>query len=1453
MLRTQSRPITTLVFVTVFLLSSTSASHAEFYKGDDELNPCASAAAALAACGAGSAALCVSRGGGDAEFAGCYRPQPTIPTLPEPPAAGGGTAPPTEPGPNNPVEELDRGYGDAEEMQGKECRANPIEIGSGNKYQAESDYVGPGALPLRIARHYNSKGADWSIHRGLFGAGWTSNFEEQIVAMSETAVGVSPKIEEVIVQNETGHRFRLTSTDDGPWLATNGREVVFQKDDVLDRWIYLDGTTVKTYGPKGHIESVTHENGEHLIFEYDEIETSPQIFKARLASVTHSSGAQFTFTYDVIDRIATVTDSESNVYTYTYTGYNLTKASLPGTNGAIDEIDYKYEHFPKTSHLTGKRYLPWPVNFATWNYNDDGLVTSSEHGVGINKLQVAYDSDTPTTVTRTTTNEHGKQTTLTFTKTGGDFRSTSVSGAAHGTCLAATRSSTYDANGYHDLVTDREGNVTDYDYDWLGELQQVVTGVGTTDSRTITFDWNSLYSKPEKITTALSESTFTYDSRGRPLTISVKNTSPNGVVNQTRAWSYTYEEYPGSSILKKVTIDGPRTDVSDVTDAHFDANGLLTSTVSQVDAQTTLTTNYSDYDAMGRVGKVTYPSGLIREYDYDPRGRVIEVKDTNGAKVTSTLLEYHMSGDTTKVTFADGLAVSYGYDTSRRLTTITYDDGDTDYNDKVWRKFTYDVGSNVVKESALERALGWVEDLNCGDEEDSPFPSPFPTLPGPGCGGSFEMTNVVRYDMDFTYDSLNRQTKQIFDWFGRDIEYYYDKSDRVVEVRDPKGGASTYSYNAHEQLDQSTARDGGVVEIDYDDDGQTTAVRNALSQWTNYTVDGFGQAVRTEGPDGKTNTVDYEYDSAGNVTRETDARGVFLDFEYDALNRLLNTYVNGSTMPIHTYEYDTDRPGYLYRVTDEAGTHTFLRDEEGKVLSRTDVLSGATLTTSYAYDSYERLSQITYPSGLQVNYVYDSLGRIEDITASGGGLYGTKNVVTGVTFYPLGAVRGFTFGNGEVFSRTLNRDYEMQYLNSGPISGRLLQRDLNGNITSFDSRTFTYDEMDRLESHAGPDLDWEYSYDLNGNREWHKYKNDYTYYAYDSSKSHLETLSTVIGSATVTESRSYDANGNTIQIDNRFFDHNDLNRLWRYRDGALTVTYTHNAFGERQIKDDGSTVTRFVYSGPNLLHEQAGTTKRDYIYLDGEMVGMVKNGVLYSVHNDHLGRPEIVTNPAKAVVWSGQNNAFGNTPGTDLIGNFNVGFPGQYYDVESGTYYNYFRTYDGLTGRYMQSDPAGLADGPNTYTYAASNPVAWVDPFGLGKTRVRNPGNNPYSGNMSGSSGGNRIGVSPETAMRSVNLPNSPLRAPSNAAQDIARRAIAHSREQQRQREEFLEAAGEAFDNLNDFMELSLPDDSFWVDREKKRKYLIAVWWDNAVSDAEACTRPDVVERSRRIPEMWPL
>lgn len=58
--------------------------------------------------------------------------------------------------------------------------------------------------------------------------------------------------------------------------------------------------------------------------------------------------------------------------------------------------------------------------------------------------------------------------------------------------------------------------------------------------------------------------------------------------------------------------------------------------------------------------------------------------------------------------------------------------------------------------------------------------------------------------------------------------------------------------------------------------------------------------------------------------------------------------------------------------------------------------------------------------------------------------------------------------------------------------------------------------------------------------------------------------------------------------------------------------------------------------------------------------------------------------------------------------------PGQYYDVETGLTYNGARYYDQQLGRYIQSDPLGLAGGSySTYSYAGSDPLRFVDPLGL--------------------------------------------------------------------------------------------------------------------------------------------
>lgn len=104
---------------------------------------------------------------------------------------------------------------------------------------------------------------------------------------------------------------------------------------------------------------------------------------------------------------------------------------------------------------------------------------------------------------------------------------------------------------------------------------------------------------------------------------------------------------------------------------------------------------------------------------------------------------------------------------------------------------------------------------------------------------------------------------------------------------------------------------------------------------------------------------------------------------------------------------------------------------------------------------------------------------------------------------------------------------------------------------------------------------------------------------------------------------------------------------------------------------------------------------------------------LYFVHTDHLGTPQVITDANQQTVWEGQRLPFGETDISTSQIEYNLRFPGQYYDQESGLHYNYFRDYDPSLGRYVQSDPIGLKGGLNTYGYVKQTPSNAIDPLGL--------------------------------------------------------------------------------------------------------------------------------------------
>ena len=112
---------------------------------------------------------------------------------------------------------------------------------------------------------------------------------------------------------------------------------------------------------------------------------------------------------------------------------------------------------------------------------------------------------------------------------------------------------------------------------------------------------------------------------------------------------------------------------------------------------------------------------------------------------------------------------------------------------------------------------------------------------------------------------------------------------------------------------------------------------------------------------------------------------------------------------------------------------------------------------------------------------------------------------------------------------------------------------------------------------------------------------------------------------------------------------------------------------------------------------------------------------LFYVHADHLNTPRLVTDTANNLRWRWESDPFGTNlpdenPSSLGVFKYSLRFPGQQFDGILGLHYNYFRDYDPALGRYVQSDPIGLAGGTNTFAYADANPAEFSDPFGLDVT-----------------------------------------------------------------------------------------------------------------------------------------
>lgn len=607
------------------------------------------------------------------------------------------------------------------------------------------------------------------------------------------------------------------------------------------------------------------------------------------------------------------------------------------------------------------------------------------------------------------------------------------------------------------------------------------------------------------------------------------------------------------------------------------------------------------------------------------------------------------------------------------------------------------------------------------------------------------------------FDALNRLINQLQPSLdGTDtpgeIQYQYDTQGNTAQITDPKGFATYNTIDGLGNLSQLDSPDTGAGTYSHDQAGNLVSKTDAGGIAASYRYDVANRLTQIQHAKlgSVTESVSLQYDQGtnglGRLSNMRNNSGLINTWNYDLQGRIIGQQQTTGQLNLKLQiQYDNaGRPQTLVYPSGRVVGYSY--DAAGRI-SRIDI-DGVPAITGITWQPFGGVQSWTWAgSGNTYARSYDLAGRVASVTLGDD----TRNLewdaanrivqsVDNKIALPATAanLQTYNYDNLDHLTQYLNTNTQQDY--SYDLDGNRTRRTTDGNAVDYDYATnnnqlmatstkhYSYDAVGRIINDGVN----QYSYNNSGQLTQVVNSQSRTWYYYNG-------LGQRVGKWL---SNPQDFAGDATH-DGRI-DLGDYRKIAAMLYGSIPLDPADDCNRDNTISSADVlcvrvkyvsvdpyqlAFTHFVYDPAGHLigeYRQIGAPIRETVYLGDTPVLILMPGTtaptIHTIDTDHLNTPRVIKNNAGTIVWRwDQSEPFGITqPNSNPSGlgtfTYNLRFPGQYYDQETGLHYNMARYYHPGLGRYLQSDPIGLAGGINTYTYVYNNPLRYVDPLGLDVT-----------------------------------------------------------------------------------------------------------------------------------------